>query len=233
MKNKQQTAFLVLRMLEAQLETDLTPSKELVYLHKSFAMFNVAALKKNAFNILFVSLLLILVFVPSAKAFMLRGLMEIGLFKPDAPLESNLGPAKDLSGIRFTDRQGKTVDLESLKGKVIFLNFWATWCPPCQAEMPSINKLYSQFKNDPKVVFLLVDADSDLPKAQKFLDKKKYDLPVYQVASNIPEQLFKGSLPTTIVFDKKGRVSFNEEGAANYANQKFVDFILQLRDMEK
>lgn len=220
-------------MLEAQFENGFNEFKELVYLSKPFAMFNVAALKKNAFNILFVSLLLVLVFVPSAKAFMLRGLMEIGLFKPGAAVQSNLGPAKNLSGIRFTDPAGRLVDLESLKGKVIFLNFWATWCPPCQAEMPSINKLYSQFKNDPKVVFLLVDADSDIPKAQKFLDKKKYDLPVYQVASSIPEQLFKGSLPTTIVFDKKGRISFNEEGAANYANQKFVDFILQLRDMEQ
>jgi len=58
-------------------------------------------------------------------------------------------------------------------------------------------------------------------------------LPVYEVASNIPEQLFKGSLPTTVVFDKKGRISFNEEGAANYANKKFVAFIEQLRDLEE
>lgn len=193
-------------------------------------MLNKATLKKNVFNILFVTFLLVLVFVPSAKAFMLQGLMEIGLFKPSSKAMDNPAPAKNLAGIRFTDAQGKVLELASLKGKVIFLNFWATWCPPCQAEMPAINKLYNQFKNDPNVVFILVDADSDLPKAQKFLDKKKYDLPVYQVASNIPEQLFKGSLPTTIVFDKQMRISFNEEGAANYANKKFVAFIEQLRD---
>jgi thiol-disulfide isomerase/thioredoxin len=196
-------------------------------------MLKKAVLKKNLFNILFVTFLLVLVFVPPAKALMLQGLMEIGLLKPSLNTTRNPEPAKDLSGIRFMDREGKVVDLQSLKGKVIFLNFWATWCPPCQAEMPSINKLYNQFKSDPNVVFILVDADSDLPKAQKFLDKKKYSLPVYEVASNIPEQLFKGSLPTTVVFDKKGRISFNEEGAANYANKKFVAFIEQLRDMEE
>jgi thiol-disulfide isomerase/thioredoxin len=194
-------------------------------------MIKTAFLKKNIFNIVFVTVLLVLAFVPSAKAFMLQGLMEIGLFKPNTALTSKLGPAKDLSGIRFSDSQGKVINLESLKGKVIFLNFWATWCPPCQAEMPSINKLYARFKDDPNVVFIMVDADSDLVKARKFLDKKRYTLPVYQAASDIPEQLFKGSLPTTIVFDKKGRISFNEEGAANYADKKFVAFIEQLKDM--
>ncbi|MDB5019959.1 MAG: thioredoxin [Pedobacter sp.] len=194
-------------------------------------MIKTAFLKKNIFNIVFVTVLLVLAFVPSAKAFMLKGLMEIGLFKPNTALTSKLGPAKDLSGIRFSDSQGKVINLESLKGKVIFLNFWATWCPPCQAEMPSINKLYARFKDDPNVVFIMVDADSDLVKARKFLDKKRYTLPVYQAASDIPEQLFKGSLPTTIVFDKKGRISFNEEGAANYADKKFVAFIEQLRNM--
>jgi thiol-disulfide isomerase/thioredoxin len=194
-------------------------------------MIKTAFLKKNIFNIVFVTVLLVLAFVPSAKAFMLQGLMEIGLFKPNTALTSKLGPVKDLSGIRFSDSQGKVINLESLKGKVIFLNFWATWCPPCQAEMPSINKLYARFKDDPNVVFIMVDADSDLVKAKKFLDKKRYTLPVYQAASDIPEQLFKGSLPTTIVFDKKGRISFNEEGAANYADKKFVAFIEQLRNM--
>lgn len=188
-----------------------------------------AFLKKNLINILLISLVLLMVFVPSAKAFMLRGLMEIGLFKPGTSNRA-IAPASDLSGIQFKDLQGKVVDLGSLKGKVVFLNFWATWCPPCLAEMPSINKLYAQFKDDPDVVFLLVDADSKLPEAQKFMQKKKYNMPVYEVASNIPEQLFKGSLPTTIVFDKQGRVRFNEEGAANYAHKKFIAFMLELKN---
>lgn len=190
-----------------------------------------AFLKKNLVNILLLSFLLLIVFVPSAKAFMLRGLMEIGLFKPGSA-NKVVTPAADLSGIRFKDINGKVVDLASLKGKVVFLNFWATWCPPCLAEMPSINKLHAQFKDDPDFVFLLIDADSELVKAQQFMTKKKYDIPVYETASNIPKQLFKGSLPTTIVFDKQGRIAFNEEGAANYAHKKFVEFMLQLKNQK-
>jgi thiol-disulfide isomerase/thioredoxin len=192
-------------------------------------MVRASFLKKNLVNILLLSFVLLIVFVPSAKAFMLQGLMEIGLFKPGTG-NKTVAPAVNLSGIRFKDVNGKVVDVGSLKGKVVFLNFWATWCPPCQAEMPSINKLYTRFKDDPDFVFLLVDADSELQKAQQFMLKKKFDMPVYEVASSIPEQLFKGSLPTTIVFDKQGRVSFNEEGAANYGHKKFIDFMLQLKN---
>jgi hypothetical protein len=59
-----------------------------------------------------------------------------------------------------------------------------------------------------------------------------FNIPVYEIASNIPEQLFKGSLPTTIVFDKLGRIRFNEEGAANYAHKKFINFMLELKNSQ-
>jgi len=188
--------------------------------------------KKNLINAVFIALFLIFLFVPSAKAFLMQGLMEIGLFKPKTEPIAVGTPPVDLSGIKFEDKSGKTVDLGSLKGKVIFINFWATWCPPCLAEMPSINKLYEQYKSDKDVVFIMVDADSNLAKAQKYMDSRSYGMPVYSVASNIPENLFKGALPTTIVFDKQGRISYNESGAANYASSKFIEFIEQLKDLK-
>ena len=185
--------------------------------------------RKNIINVIFAGLLLTLLFVPSAKAMVLRGLMGIGFFKPDTNMakeEAGIG----LSGVLFKDASGRVVDLGALKGKVVFLNFWATWCPPCLAEMPSINKLYEQFKDDKSIVFIFVDADSDLPKARKFMEKRKYQLPVYAVGSEIPDQLFKGSLPTTVVLDKQGRISYNESGAANYSDNKFIAFMTKLRD---
>lgn len=189
--------------------------------------------KKNIINAVFIGFFLVLIFVPSAKALMIRGLMEIGLFSPGVGKHDVTAvetEAVDLSGIKFKDASGNIVDLGALKGKVIFINFWATWCPPCLAEMPSVNKLYEQFKDDKDIVFIMVDADSDLGKSQKYMDKKGYKLPVYQVASNIPEVIFKGSLPTTVVFDKQGRLSYNEAGAANYASDKFIDFIKKLKE---
>lgn len=186
--------------------------------------------KKNGLNLLFVAFFLVLIFVPAAKALMIRGLMEIGLFRPDMVKSETQNKAiNNLPEIKFKDATGKVVDLGSLKGKVVFLNFWATWCPPCLAEMPSVNKLYTQFKDDKDVVFILVDADSDFIKAQQYMDRKGYQLPVYNAASSIPDIIFKGSLPTTVVFDKKGRISYQEAGAANYASSKFMEFIKKLK----
>lgn len=186
--------------------------------------------KKTLSNILFIAVLAVILFVPSAKALVLQGLMEIGLFKPN--INEKPVTMADLTGIRFKNAKGDVVDLGQLKGKVIFLNFWATWCPPCLAEMPSVNKLYAQFKTDKEVVFLLVDADSDFTKAQAYMDRKKYPLPVYQSISQVPEAIFKNSLPTTVVFDKMGRLSFKGEGAADYNSPKFIAFINQLKEQK-
>lgn len=187
-------------------------------------------LQSNLLNALFFVLLGVILFVPSAKAMLMQGLMEIGLFKPDTEQKTATEiPAIQGAAIRFSDAKGKTFTLQDLKGKVVFLNFWATWCPPCLAEMPSINKLYEQYKNDPQVVFVLVDADGKLDKAQAYLDRKKFALPVYNLDTAVPEVLFSGSLPTTVVLDKQGRISYNESGAANYASKAFVKFIEKLK----
>lgn len=188
--------------------------------------------RNNICNGIIGALLLVLLFVPSAKALMLEGLMQIGLFKPDTGHQvQDSGPVRDLSGLRFRDVSGKVVAIGDLKGKVVFINFWASWCPPCLAEMPAIHKMYQKFKDNNSFVFIFVDADGNLLKAQKFMDKRKYALPVYDVASDIPEAIFSGSLPTTVVLDKQGRVSYNESGAANYNADKFIVFMTKLSTM--
>ncbi|GGE69376.1 thiol-disulfide isomerase/thioredoxin [Pedobacter psychrotolerans] len=184
-------------------------------------------IKKNILNILFLTLLLAIVLVPDAKAFFIRGLMTIGFYKPD--LEHPISTSSNLEGIKFKDIKGNVIDLGDLKGKVIFINFWATWCPPCRAEMPSLHKLYAQFKNDKNVVFIFVDADDDLKKSAKFMADRQYGLPLYGFASEIPKQIFESALPTTVIFDRQGRLSFRHEGIANYNDQKFVDFINKLK----
>lgn len=184
--------------------------------------------KGNIFNALFIIIILVIVFVPDAKAFFIKGLMEIGFYKPSVEIpKENIA---NLNGIQFKDAKGKLVDLGDLKGKIIFLNFWATWCPPCRAEMPSINKLYTQFKEDKNIVFIFADADGDFAKSAKFMADRKYAMPVYKVESDIPEQIFAGSLPTTVIFDKQGRLSFKHEGVANYADQKVIDFLNKLKN---
>lgn len=187
---------------------------------------------KTIGNLLFIGVLLMVLFVPSAKAVIMQGLMQVGFFKPDTTVIAKPQPATDFSGVRFKDVSGNVICLGDLKGKVVFLNFWATWCPPCLAELPAIHQMYTQFRKDDSFVFIFVDADSDLQKAGKFIRKRNYHLPLYALASDIPETLFSGSLPTTVVFDKQGRISYHEVGAANYNDTRFITFMTKLGNMK-
>lgn len=187
-------------------------------------------LKKNGFTFLIVLFLLIMLFAPDAKALMMQGLMKIGLFSPK--IEQADVSSTDLSGIKFSDINGNEVDLGNLHGKVILINFWATWCPPCRAEMPGLNKLYKQFKNDKNFVFIFADADGDLNKSAKFMEKHNYDMPIYKIASNVPTKIFESTLPTTVIFDKQGRLSFKHEGLADYSDKKISDFLNKLKGLD-
>lgn len=141
----------------------------------------------------------------------------------------NSGMEDPLAGIQFRGVDGKKIDLGDLRGKVVFLNFWASWCLPCLAEFPAIKKLYQHYKDDPEVVFIFVDADGDLEKAARFMQKRKYMLPAFRSETAVPDVLFKGALPTTVVLDKRGRISYNQSGAANYGDPRFIAFIKDLK----
>lgn len=198
---------------------------------------NTSAKDKKWFTFSNISTALMLCFVvsmtvnPNVKAFVIQNLMKIGLFQPSLPSDSkdakNVQPIvkENDQDIVFKDSAGKTISLAQLKGKVVFLNFWATWCPPCIAEMPSINKLKKRYGGNDDIVFLMVDADGNYEKSMKFMQKRGYDLPIFTVASAIPENVFSGSLPTTLVLDKQGRLVFKHEGSADYGNEKIVNFI--------
>ena len=128
----------------------------------------------------------------------------------------------------FISPDGEYVDLSKLKGKVVFVNFWATWCPPCIAEMPSINSLKARYNNNKHLVFLMVDVDNNRSVANAFMKKNSYDLPVYTQGSNIPKSLFEGSVPTTVIINKKGEIVFEHRGMANYNSEKIQRFLEDL-----
>ncbi len=77
----------------------------------------------------------------------------------------------------LTDLQGKTWTLKDLKGKVVMVNFWATWCPPCQKEMPDLEALYNRFK-DQGFVILAHFQDEETPKVAPFIAERKITYPI-------------------------------------------------------
>jgi len=102
---------------------------------------------------------------------------------------------------------GKKVELKQYRGKIVFLNFWATWCGPCKEEMPSMEALYQTFKKD-HFVFLAISVDYEERTAVKaFIDKHRYTFPVLMDPKGITLDLYKvRGIPATILIDKKGRM---------------------------
>lgn len=131
-------------------------------------------------------------------------------------------------GIYFNDKNNKVVALEDLKGKVVFINFWATWCPPCIREMPDLNELYLEFKDNPQIEFLFVDVDGNMEKSLKFMDKKGFKLPVYFPSSYIPEDFLSGAIPTTVILDKDGNRVGRIEGMYEYNTDEFKQSLKKL-----
>lgn len=181
-------------------------------------------IKKNWSNILFFGFILFL-FTPlglPTRALLIKGVSYITtrVFS----VELNEADQIHLSNYdwKLTDLNNQKVNLDQFKGKVILVNFWATWCPPCIAEMPSFQDLYDDY-ND-KVVFLFI-AQDDENKVRKFLLDKKHDIPVYFPISTRPVEMNSNSLPTTYVINKKGQIVVDKTGALDW-NSKKVRYLL-------
>ncbi|WP_300601351.1 TlpA disulfide reductase family protein [Niabella sp.] len=184
--------------------------------------------KKNVQNLITIGLfaLALALFVfPEFKAVVLRGLMKVGFFQPRVETTKTAPPEAAATSVQFITATGETYTPESFKGKVVFINFWATWCPPCIAEMPAISELQAALKNHPNMVFLLVDADQDLPRATAFIKKKQLDLEVSSFRGTVPASWYSGTLPTTLVLDKTGTLVYRHEGTADFSNKKFRAFL--------
>ena len=128
---------------------------------------------------------------------------------------------------QLLDGSGKLVSLEEYKGKIILVNFWATWCPPCIAEMPSMNKLYADYQD--KIVFLFVTTDS-FEKANAFLVKENLQLPVFQSVSNPPLEMESSTIPATYIIDQHKNVIVAKIGPADWNSDSFR---LKLDDLLK
>ncbi len=116
----------------------------------------------------------------------------------------------------------KVVNFNSFRDRVVVVNFWATWCPPCIAEMPSFEKLYLEYKKD--VIFLFV-ANDDKDKVEKFMEKNKYQIPVYFMTSENPQELESNSLPTTYIINKNGEIIVEKIGAADWNSNNIHEIL--------
>lgn len=130
---------------------------------------------------------------------------------------------------RVKDLNGKVVEMKDLKGKVIFLNLWATWCGPCRAEMPSIQKLYNEVDKE-KIAFVILslDQENQSKKVARFVSQKDFSFPVYLPASPLPDALRVNTIPTTFIVGTDGKIKHKKVGMANYDTPEMRAFLSQL-----
>lgn len=127
---------------------------------------------------------------------------------------------------QLIDKEAKLFNFEKEKGNVICINFWATWCPPCVAEMPSLQKLYDNYGN--KVTFLFI-ANDDPKRVNAFIQKKGYTFPIYYNTYNkIPAALEHTSIPTTFLIDKSGKIVIKKATVANWYTKQIIAILDKL-----
>ena len=118
---------------------------------------------------------------------------------------------------------GQEFQMTELQGKVMFLNFWATWCPPCVAEMPGIQRLYDIFK-DKNVAFVCISRE-DPDTVREFVEEHEYSFPIYTMDDERPEAFMSRGIPATFILDQDGDIVFRQEGSAKWDDQSSIDFM--------
>lgn len=180
-------------------------------------------LKKNWSNILFI-IFIILLIVPQTRKPIQIGLNRLIAFSP-SEISEEKREELDNYNWRLKGMDGEVYHFNETQGQVAVVNLWATWCPPCIAEMPSFQKLYDDY-ND-KVNFYFVSSE-ETEALTAFLQKKGYTLPIFQPMSMSPEILQSYSLPTTYVISKTGEIVVNKTGAANWNDDNFRELLDRL-----
>lgn len=163
--------------------------------------------KKRIANMAFVLLIGLLIYPPTKIHF-----IRLFSFSPKVEDRQRQKILKD-SNWRLKGLNTKNINLIELDQQVVFVSFWATWCPPCIAEMPSMKSLYEDYKN--KVTFLFI-TDEPWNTVAAFYNKNTYNFPSYHQQNEAPEEFEHTSIPATYIVSKDRRIVVSEKGAANW-----------------
>jgi thiol-disulfide isomerase/thioredoxin len=129
-----------------------------------------------------------------------------------------------LPSFLIVNASNQVIDLSQFKGKKVFVNLWATWCPPCRAEIPSIEKLSAKTDNN-KAVFVMISLDDNFDKAKSFAIKNNMSLPVYFPAANLPQLFNVQGIPATFIFNENGELVHRQDGSTDFDTKAFFDIL--------
>jgi len=163
---------------------------------------------------------LLLMLLEAGGALLLMGSVVSANDGPPLPRMTRLG---DLAGT-YTDLAGQSFSLGELRGKVVVINLWATWCPPCRAEMPFLQGLWEKFQDNDLVRVLCISKET-LKEVTADPLAGSLRMPLYVFSTPVPPELDAEGLPTTYIFDKAGRVVFGHTGMAKWDAPEIVAYL--------
>ena len=147
--------------------------------------------------------------------------------KPDIKNLVLIKKPKIYEQVTFKDKNQKTVDLVNYKGKLLVLNFWATWCAPCREEMPSLDSLQADNRLNNLKIFPINIGQDDLLKSEIFfkeLDIQNLDI-YFDSKTTLAKKFALRGVPTTILFNKEGQEFARILGAINFKNEEFINWL--------
>ncbi|RZK19778.1 MAG: TlpA family protein disulfide reductase [Hymenobacter sp.] len=166
---------------------------------------------------------------------MQRGLLATGLWCAPLPMRPATLPVRFASertyplSLPLTTLDGRPANLSQFRGKVVLVNLWASWCPPCLAEMPGLQALYQKV-DTAKVAFVLISLDENQNRARALLKRKQYTMPVFFPAAPLGAPFHTNSIPFTVVLTPQGRVADRHSGMADYDTPEFKAALEKLAD---
>ncbi len=126
---------------------------------------------------------------------------------------------------------GVNINLADLKGRIVLINFWASWCAPCRDELPKLDELYQKYKEQ-GVIVLGINVDADIDQAMKFLQKVPVIFPVLLDTDNqVLEQYHVEAMPTTFLIDRRGVIHSMHQGYREGYMDMYVDKITSIMNM--
>ena len=156
------------------------------------------------------------IFVAAAPLFAQTGVPEnvrTSFAKAGLPL---LNDARDTKNFTLKTLDGKQVSLDGLRGKVVFLNFWATWCGPCRQEMPSMEALYQRFKNS-GLEFAAVDIMEKETDVGVYIKQNNLNFPIaLDLDGNVSKNYRIQAVPATFIINRNGKIILSTVGARNW-----------------
>jgi len=178
-------------------------------------------------------LLILSLLIPFSRKFVATGMNRLTMHRPAIIRESSRVSLLDGDyDWTLVDMEKTPVSFREFRDEVVFLSFWATWCPPCRAEMPNIQHLFEQYGD--RVNFIL--ASQEAPETiQHFMEDHGYSMPVYRLVQNPPASLSHSAIPTTFLIGPGGKIHVRKTGAARWDGKFFtayLDKMLQQADIK-